>query len=419
MHVHAGKCLVLPVYRSHIGILRYITASKIMKALLTTFALATATVFAAPEKKEVKPLELGAKAPNFKLEGTDGKFYTLDSFKDAKLLVVVFTCNHCPDARASRQRMNTFAKDYAAKGVKMVAISGNDPKALMPWELGYSVYGDGFEEMKLVAKEEKYVHPFLYDGEKQEASLAYGALATPHTFVFNKDRELIYHGRFDNGRRDPGPASENNVIDIVDAALAGKEIPKEKAITRPFGCSTKWSWKRSLAAKKEEEWKALPVTLEALTVEDAKKLAANKTEKIRIINFWSTTCGPCVAEFPELIDAYRRYQRRGVELITISLDPKDDQNKVHNFLKKQPLPLSPHGKKALAAEKRTTNNYHFQGEDFDGLANAIDAKWAGPMPHTVVFAPGGEVIFRYTGHIDIVEMRRAIVKQLEKKQKAH
>ena len=172
-------------------------------------------------------------------------------------------------------------------------------------------------------------------------------------------------------------------------------------------------------AKKQAEWEALPVTLDVLTVDNTKKLSANKTEKIRVINFWSTTCGPCIAEFPDLIDAYRRYQRRGVEFITISLDPKDDQKKVLGFLKKQHLPLSPHGKKSLEAEGRSTNNYHYQGKDLDALADAIDPKWAGPMPHTVVIARGGKVIFRYTGHIDIVEMRRAIVKQLESKQKDH
>ena len=392
----------------------------IMKTIIATFVVATAALSAAPKNTKapvVKTLEIGAVAPQFSLEGTDGNTYTLDSFQDAKVLVVLFTCNHCPDARASRQRINTFAKDYAAKGVKLVAISGNDEKALQPWELGFSVYGDGFKEMKIVAEEEQYVHPYLYDGDHQAASTAYGALATPHAFVFNQERKLVYHGRFDNGRRDPGPASENNVIDVVNATLAGTEI--KEPVTRAFGCSTKWKWKREKAEEEEAKWQAIPVTLDTLTVEQAKDLAANKTKKIRVINFWSTTCGPCVAEFPRLVDAYRRYERRGVELITISLDPKEEQENVHAFLKKQPLPLAPKGKKSLKAENRISNNYHFQGDDLDGLADAVDAKWTGPMPHTVAIAPGGEIFFRHTGEIDIIELRRAIVKQLEKTQKKH
>jgi len=384
-----------------------------IKSILYTSAIVLQVASVNAAQPKVKTLEIGAKAPAFSLSGTDGKTYTLDSFKQAKLLVLVFTSNHCPDARAARQRINTVAKNYKEKGVQVVAISGNDPKALLHWELGYSVYGDGFDAMKEVAKEEKFVHPYLYDGDKQAASTAYGALATPHTFIFDQQRKLIYHGRFDNGRRDPGPATDNTVQDTIDLALAGKAI--EKPITRPFGCSTKWSWKRDWATKAQTEWQALPVTVTPLDIATAKKLAANKTDKIRVINFWSTSCGPCVAEFPDLIDAYRRYQRRGVELITISTDPAKDKDNVLAFLKKEQLPLSPHGKKSVVAEGRSTNNYHFQEKDFDGLADVIDKKWTGPMPHTIVIAPGGKIVFRHTGQLDPVELRRAIVKQLESK----
>lgn len=378
--------------------------------------MAPAIVFAAPSEKKITPLALGAEAPAFKLEGTDGKFYTLDSFKEAQILVVVFTSNHCPDARASRQRMNTFAKEYDAKGVKMVAISGNDPDSLSPWELGYSVYGDTFEEMKIVAKEESYVHPFLYDGVTQEVSMAYGALATPHTFVFDAERKLVYQGRFDNGRRDPGPASENNVIEIVNSMLAGKKIDPELAITRPFGCSTKWLWKRDNVKKAQAQWDDLPVTIEALDIETAKKIAKNETGKVRVINFWSTTCGPCIAEFPDLAYANQRFSRRPFDMITVSIDAKEDAAEVQQFLEKEHLPVSPKNKKSLEQEGRTTNNYHFQSDDLDGLANAVDAKWPGPIPYTVIIAPGGEIVYRHTGEVDPVEFTRAIVTQLEKAQ---
>ena len=376
-------------------------------------ALSSLLVQAKPEK--ITPLATGAAAPDFSLPATDGKTYKLKDFSKAKYLVVIFTSNHCPDARASRGRINSFAKNYKDKGVDVVSISSNDPKALLHWEYGYSVYGDSFAEMKKVAEEEKYVFPFLYDGKTQEVAKAYGALATPHTFVFGPERKLLYQGQFDNGRRNPGPASNNVVKDIIDSYLAGK--PSKVTSARTFGCSTKWSWKEANAVKAQKEWEALPVEVATLDVKTAKILAQNKTDKIRVINFWGTACGPCVAEFPELVDAYRRYQRRGVELITISLDDKDDADKVKKFLTKQTLPLSPHGKKSVEKEGRTTNNYHFQSDDLDGLANAVDAKWTGPMPHTVVIAPGGNIVFRHTGQLDIVELRRAIVKQLESGQK--
>ena len=129
-----------------------------IKFVLYTSAIVLQIAFLNAAQPKVKTLEIGAKAPAFSLAGTDGKTYTLDSFKEAKILVLVFTSNHCPDARAARQRINTVARNYKEKGVQVVAISGNDPKALLHWELGYSVYGDGFDAMKEVAK---YTFPQL------------------------------------------------------------------------------------------------------------------------------------------------------------------------------------------------------------------------------------------------------------------
>ncbi|SHJ92321.1 Peroxiredoxin [Rubritalea squalenifaciens DSM 18772] len=381
------------------------------KIIATSLLALTLGLSAQQKAPKITPLAIGAKGPDFSLPGTDGKTYSLNSFRDAKYLVLIFTCNHCPDARASRDRINQFAKDYAEKGVQVVAISGNDPQALMKLELGYSVYGDSFDEMKLVAKEHGYVFPYLYDGDKQEASTAYGALATPHTFILGPERTLLYHGQFDNGRRDPGPASKNTVKDTIDALLAGKEVPQ--ATTRIYGCSTKWSWKRDWAAKKREEWKALPVSVDPLDAKLAKTIAKNDTGKIRLINVWSTTCGPCIAEFPELIDTYERFQMRPFDIVTISIDPAKDAEKVKKFIAKQHLPLAPRTVESVKKEGRETNNFHYQSDDLDALADALDTEWQGPIPHTLLVAPGGKILYRHTGQIDVIELRRQIVKALE------
>lgn len=369
----------------------------------------------AQEEKEqkVETLAIGATAPDFKLMGVDDKTYTLASFEEAKYLVVIFTCNHCPDARAARDRINNFAKAYQDKEVQVVAISGNDPQALMKWELGYSVYGDSFPEMKAVSKEHGYIFPYLYDGDEQTASLAYGAVATPHAFIFGPERELLYQGNFDNGKREFGPAEKNTVRDNIDALLAGKPVVTETA--RVFGCSTKWKWKRAWAKEKRAEWDAMPVTVEELDLELAKKLAENKTDKVRVINFWSTTCGPCLAEFPDLVDAYERYQTRNFEIITIAVDPEDKTKAVQKFLANQHLPLATFTKDSVAKEGRKTNNYQYSGKDLDGLADAIDADWQGPLPHTVIIAPGGKIVWRHTNQLEPIEFRRAIVKALEAK----
>src|SRR5580692_3802964 len=147
-------------------------------------SLLTAYITIPPD--EHKTLEIGATAPDFKLMGVDGKTYSLASFKNAEVLVVVFTCNHCPTAQAYEDRIIKMTSDYANKNVAVVAIMPNDPNCLRLDELDFSDLGDSFEEMKIRAKEKKFNFPYLYDGETETASRAYGPVATPHVFVFDK-----------------------------------------------------------------------------------------------------------------------------------------------------------------------------------------------------------------------------------------
>jgi thiol-disulfide isomerase/thioredoxin len=245
--------------------------------------------------------------------------------------------------------------------------------------------------------------------------MAYGAAATPHVFLFDEKRALRYQGRLDNGHRDPGPASENNARDILDLLLAGKDVPPDQQTSRVFVCSTKWSWKRELALGKADEWDKLPVSVETADAEALKVLAANKTKKFRLINVWSTSCGPCVAEFPDLVKIYQQYQQRDFDFVTISTDPSDNNAEVQKFLAKQHSALAPNTTESLKTEvgreAKSTNNFHFQG-DLDALADALDPEWQGPLPHTVLLAPGGKILFRHTGQVDPIQIRRAIVKQL-------
>jgi peroxiredoxin len=176
-------------------------------------------------------LELGQSPPDFNLPGVDGKNYTPDSFKDAQLLVVVFSCNHCPYVIGSEERIIAFANDYAPRGVRMVAINSNET-------VGHP--GDSFEHMKQRAAEKRYPFPYLRD-DSQEVALAYGALRTPHYYVFDADRKLRYTGRMDDNPRNPGKETTRELRDAVDALLAGKKPPVE--VTNPIGCNVKWQGK--------------------------------------------------------------------------------------------------------------------------------------------------------------------------------
>src|SRR5687768_5506269 len=207
-------------------------------ALLALLACAALVPFA--EAYEPKTLEIGAAAPDFKLKNVDDKEYSLADFKEAKVLAIVFTTNHCPTANAYEQRLIDLHKEYTPKGVAVVAINPNDPEAVRLDELGYTDVKDDFESMKLRAKEKNFAFPYLYDGDTQAAAKAYGCQATPHAFVFDAERKLPYTGRIDDGEvKQP---TSHDLRNALDALLAGKPVPVEK--TKVFGCSTKWSYKQ-------------------------------------------------------------------------------------------------------------------------------------------------------------------------------
>src|SRR5712691_6216601 len=192
------------------------------------------------ESQTVPTLELGASAPDFKLPGVDGRKHALKDFRKSPILAVVFTCNHCPTAQYYEERLKKIVEDYKGKGMALVAISPNDPKSVRVDELGYTDLGDSFPEMKIRAKYKRFNFPYLYDGEKEEVSRAYGPVATPHAFVFDQQRKLRYRGRIDDSER-PEFVKVSDLRNALDALLAGREIEVKQ--TKSFGCSIKWAGK--------------------------------------------------------------------------------------------------------------------------------------------------------------------------------
>ena len=240
-------------------------------------------------------LEIGSPAPDFRLPGVDGKTYALGGFRDAEILVVVFTCNHCPTAQAYEDRIQRLADDYKDKKVALVAISPNDPEAVRLDELGYSDMGDSLDEMKIRAKDKGFRFPYLYDGQTQQVSLAYGPMATPHVFVFDRDRRLRFVGRIDDSEK-PQRVTSHDTRNAIDALLAGRPVPVEK--TRVFGCSIKWSDKRESAKKSLATWAKEEVGLKLIDEKAIRALVKNDGKKLRLINVWATWCGPCLVELP-------------------------------------------------------------------------------------------------------------------------
>jgi peroxiredoxin len=173
-------------------------------------------------------LQLGAKAPDFKLPATDGKTYQLSNFDNAKVLVVFFTCNHCPYVLGSDEVTRQTALKFAPQGVKFVGINANS-KVTHP--------EDDFETMVARMKEQKFPWIYLYD-EPQQVAWAYGALRTPHFYVFDQNRKLVYTGRGMDNPRDTSKMTVNDLDRALTEHLAGQ--PVSVPLTNPIGCNVKW-----------------------------------------------------------------------------------------------------------------------------------------------------------------------------------
>lgn len=344
--------------------------------------------------EEPKTLEIGEHAPDFSLPGVDGRNYKLADFAQADILVVVFTCNHCPTAQAYEDRIKKLAADYKNKGVVLVAISPNDPQALRLDELGYTDLSDSLEEMKIRARDKGFNFPYLYDGDKQQVSLAYGPVATPHVFIFDKERKLRYVGRVDDSEK-PDKVKSHDARNAIEALLAGKKVPVEK--TRAFGCSIKWSSKRDSAKEAQERWAKESILLEMTDADGIGKIIKNDSQKLRLVSIWATWCGACVVEFPELVTIHRMYRGRDFELITISADSPQRKDTVLSFLKKQ---------------QASCRNYLFNSEDKYQLVEAVGKESFAGIPYTLLIKPGGEIIYLHLGIADPLELRKAIVQYL-------
>lgn len=173
-------------------------------------------------------LPLGASAPPFSLIGVDDRTHSLESFAQAPVLVVVFTCNHCPAAKAYEDRLIAIRRDYESRGVRMVAINPNDDR---------SHPDDSFENMKIRAQEKRFNFPYLRD-ETQEVARAYGAACTPDPFVFDRTRKLVYRGRIDDSMQSPQKATKHDLRRAIELALQGRRPDFD--VYPAVGCTIKW-----------------------------------------------------------------------------------------------------------------------------------------------------------------------------------
>ena len=339
-------------------------------------------------------LAIGSPAPDFALPGIDGRTHSLSDYAASKVLVIIFTCNHCPTAQLYEARIKKLVDDYNGKSVAFVAIEPNDPDAIRLNELGYTDVSDGFDEMKIRAAYRSFNFPYLYDGATQSVSRAYGPKATPHVFIFDQQRKLRFEGRIDSSQRESLVKSQETRA-AIDQLLAGQPVAVDH--TAVFGCSTKWKSKSASRVEELKKIEAEPVTVTLASADDLKKLRANPTGKVLLVNFWATWCGPCISEFPDLQTTYRMFRGRDFDLVTVAANLPDEQPGVLKVLQKQ---------------HASSRNLQFASDDTSAMQAAFDKKWDAGVPYTVVIAPGGQVLYEKLGEVDILELRRIVLANL-------
>ena len=361
--------------------------------LLPLLALASTLVLHAAAERPVLPL--GSPLPDFKLPAVDGHEYTPADFDKSELLLIVFTCDHCPTAQAYEGRLKRLAAEYKPRGVAFLAINSNYADAVRLDEMGYTDLGDTFAEMKIRAENRGYNYPYADDGPTQAIVEKFGAIATPHVYIFDRSRHLRFQGRIDDSEREE-LATHHDTRDALEALLAGREPAVTH--TKVFGCSIKWKEKAQDNVLWRDKVAHEPVTLATADAAALKSLRANQgTGKIRLINAWATWCGPCVAEFDELIEQNLRFRHRDFELVTLAAQFPDEQPKVLKYLQEH---------------HASTHNFIFGGTDKYAMIEALDPEWSGALPYTLLIGTDGKVLYRESGSVDFLALRRAIVPAL-------
>jgi thiol-disulfide isomerase/thioredoxin len=355
-------------------------------------AIAPVRLFGAGDEPPILPI--GSTALDFCLPGIDDKTHCLKDYASAKVLVIIFTCNHCPTAQLYETRIKRLVSDDQDRGVAFVAIEPNNANAIRLDELGYTDVSDSLAEMKIRAQFRQFNFPYLYDGETQKVSRAYGPTATPHVFIFDSERKLRYEGRVDNSPREQY-VTRHDARDAIDALLAGKAVAE--ASTPSVGCSTKWMYKSEGREQEMAKIEAEPVTVKLASADDLKALRKNGTGKLLLVDFWATWCGPCVEEFPDLETMYRMYRHRPFELVMVSTNYPDER---------------PGVLRTLQAQHASNPNLLLGATNIYGLEAAFDPTWKSAVPYTMLIGTDGSVLYQEHGPIDALELRRLIVANL-------
>ena len=335
--------------------------------------------------------------PPFKLPGVDGLIYNSTDFRKSELLVIVFLSNHCPTSQIFQHRIIRLAKEYRNKGLAVVAISPNDPEAILPDELSSSALGDTLPEMALRARELQYPFPYLYDGKTQEVATAYGVRVTPHAFLFDKKRKLRYSGRIGD-HKNPDREDREELRIAINSLNHGIEPAVVRGLV--FGNSIKWIKDRIIAEKTRERFARESVYLKKANIRTLKFVRRNDSKLPKLIYVWSNQDKNNRQELLQLAAIHKIYRKRGLKLVTICVDGND---------------FTEVAKKLLIETQSSGTNYICSGTEISPVVELRAEEGIETTPFLGLLTSEAKIFYRSTKGLEPLTIKQHIIEVLNLK----
>ena len=335
--------------------------------------------------------------PPFQLPGVDGLIYNSTDFRKSELLVIVFLSNHCPTSQIFQHRIIRLAKEYRNKGLAVVAISPNDPEAILPDELSSSALGDTLPEMALRARELQYPFPYLYDGKTQEVATAYGVRVTPHAFLFDKKRKLRYSGRIGD-HKNPDREDREELRIAINSLNHGIEPAVVRGLV--FGNSIKWIKDRIIAEKTRERFARESVYLKKANIRTLKFVRRNDSKLPKLIYVWSNQDKNNRQELLQLAAIHKIYRKRGLKSVTICVDGRD---------------FTDVAKKLLIETQSSGTNYICSGTEISPVVELRAEEGIETTPFLGLLTSEAKIFYRSTKGLEPLTIKQHIIEVLNLK----
>ena len=330
--------------------------------------------------------------PAFSLPALDGKTYTNEDFKDVKNLGVVFLSNHCRISQKFQKALIEIKKKTKGSENDFFVISPNHPQSILPHEEAYSDLGDSFEEMNKRAIGEKYNFTFLFDGEHQSVTEAFGASITPSAYVFGPSRTQIYAGRIGNHEK----VADIEALEFYQYLFYGEEW-EDTRITRSFGSVIKWKSRKALLEKTIRNYSKETVFVRMVDGKTLRFLTTKGVGRLKIYFAWSIDDKNCVDNLQKISHISKIYRKRGVSVGTIHVGTEEEKDDVEEILSRAQI---------------SGINYMINGNEFNILNIGYKSSTDRITPSSLILSQEGKPVEEIKGDVNIYDLRKKLLMNL-------